>query len=152
MKRLRLFILPSLLILALSAGLGFAQVINKAIQLSQDASGAFGVDTTNNVYFPGHILSTGTAHAATTIGTCGTSPTIIGTDVAGVATTGSTATTSCVITFGRAYVTAPSCVVAGGTSMATTAALLATATTTTLTVTYASSTSAKINYVCVSLS
>ena len=92
MKR---YILPSLLILALAGGLAFAQSITKALQLSQDASGAFGVDTTNNVYFPGHVLTTGRAGPAPALSACitGGSPTLVGTDVAGTITGGTTAST-----------------------------------------------------------
>lgn len=50
----------------------------------------------------------GTAPALTT---CGTTPAIIGTDVAGTVTMGTGSPTGCVITFNVAYVTAPHCVV-----------------------------------------
>jgi hypothetical protein len=53
----------------------------------------------------GHIKGTGTAPALTS---CGTSPAIAGSDLAGVVTTGSAATT-CTITFAATYTTAPSC-------------------------------------------
>lgn len=52
-----------------------------------------------------HIKGIGTAPALTS---CGTSPTITGSDVAGVLVTGSAATT-CTITFAGTYTTAPSC-------------------------------------------
>lgn len=53
----------------------------------------------------GHLRGTGTAP---TLSTCGTSPAIAGSDVAGVVTTGSAATT-CTITFAATYTTAPAC-------------------------------------------
>lgn len=52
-----------------------------------------------------HVISNSTAPALTS---CGTSPAVVGSDVAGVVTTGSAATT-CTITFARTYTTAPSC-------------------------------------------
>lgn len=111
MKRFRHLVLPSLLILALASAGGVAQTINKALQLSQDASGAFGVDTTNNVYFPGHILNTGTAGPAPSVSSGATTPTCTNcTDVAGTITVNAAATTA-TVTFGRAYVTAPTCLV-----------------------------------------
>src|SRR5258708_7527019 len=88
------YIILSLLILALGLGLAVAQNITKTLQLSQDATGAFGVDTSNGVYFPGHILSTGKpAPALTACVTAGT-PTLVGTDFSGVITAGTTASTS----------------------------------------------------------
>ncbi len=107
---MRKYILPSLLVLLLGAGLGIAQTINKALQLSQDATGAFGVDTTNNVYFPGHINTTGTAGPAPSVSSGATTPTISGNDASGLITMNALATTV-TATFGRAYVSVPRCVV-----------------------------------------
>jgi len=53
----------------------------------------------------GHLKASGTAPALTS---CGTSPTISGSDVAGIITTGSGATT-CTVTFAATYTTVPSC-------------------------------------------
>lgn len=52
-------------------------------------------------------VGSGTAPALTS---CGTTPAIIGTDVAGTVTMGTTAT-GCVITFNVAYIAAPHCLV-----------------------------------------
>lgn len=52
----------------------------------------------------------GTGAAAPVVTACGTTPAIIGTDLAGTVTMGTTAT-GCVITFNAAYATAPHCVV-----------------------------------------
>lgn len=144
MRNLRQYFLPSLLVLALAGGLAGAQTINKAIQLSQDASGAFGVDTTNNVYFPGHILNTGAAGPVPTVAGTGT-PTISGTDVAATITMGSSATTA-IATFGRAYVSVPNCVVSWQ-SVANTAiswSVLATS----ISVTQPATSGNKVNYFC----
>ena len=51
---------------------------------------------------------TGTPPALTS---CGTTPAIVGTDVAGTVTMGTGTPTGCVITFNQAYVAAPHCVV-----------------------------------------
>lgn len=143
------YLLPSLLILALSASLGIAQTINKAIQLSQDASGAFGVDTTNNVYFPGHILNTGNAGPAPTVTGTG-SPTLSGTDVAGTITMGTSATTAIVL-FGRAYVSTPNCVVSPQNAFTTTN-IAYTVTTTRISMTQNSTTANLVNYFCTAAS
>lgn len=55
----------------------------------------------------GHVRGTGTA--PTVGGSCGTSPSIVGTDLGGKLTTGTVAPTSCTITYARAYTNAPSC-------------------------------------------
>ena len=62
-----------------------------------------------NLNFDGKFMSqgSGTAPALTS---CGTTPAIIGTDVAGTVTMGTTAT-GCVITFNVPYIAAPHCVV-----------------------------------------
>lgn len=62
-----------------------------------------------NLGFDGKFMpqGSGTAPALTS---CGTTPAITGTDVAGTVTMGTTAT-GCVITFNVAYVAAPHCVV-----------------------------------------
>lgn len=149
---MRKYILPCLLILGLGALAANAQSITKALQLSQDASGAFGVDTTNNVYFPGHILSTGAAGPAPVLTSCitGGSPTLVGTDFAGNITAGTTASTTCTVTFGRAYVTAPACIVAWKTGPL--AAMSWTTSTTALTITQTSNASSQISYICTAAS
>jgi hypothetical protein len=149
MRKLRLLFLPSLLILALASSLGVAQTINKALQLSQDASGAFGVDTTNNIYFPGHILNTGTGGPAPTIAGTGT-PALTGTDVGGVITMGSSATTA-VVTFGRAYVSTPHCVVSPQNAFTTTN-IAYTVTTTRISMTQNSTSGNLVNYFCTAAS
>lgn len=95
--------------LALGIGFAGAQIINKALQLSQDATGAFSVDTTNGVYFPGHVLTTaGVGNPAPTVTSGVGTPIVSGTDFAGTITAG-TASTGVNLTFGRAYVTTPTC-------------------------------------------
>lgn len=107
MKR---YLLPSILILALAASVGFAQNITKSVQLSQDGSGPIGYDTNGASYFPGHINSTTRVGARPVLTSCGTAPSFTGTDTALRLTTGSAATT-CTVTFGVPFVVAPACVI-----------------------------------------
>jgi hypothetical protein len=88
----------------------------------------------------GHIVAQGTAPGLTT---CGTSPTITGSDSAGYFTTGSGATT-CTITFSRTWTVAPSCVVeTSGSATEPTYTVSATAITTTVDIA-----STKYFYIC----
>lgn len=144
---------PVLLILSLTFGLAYAQNITKSVQLSQDGTGTIGYDTSNGVYFPGHILSTVRGSPAPTVtgSTCGTTaPAITGTDFAGTVIVGSSATTSCVVTFGTAFVTAPTCVVSPKSTIL--AAFSFATSTTALTVTQTSTASNTFTYICSSLS
>jgi hypothetical protein len=54
-----------------------------------------------------HVIHGGSAPAVS--GSCGTSPSVAGTDSAGKLTTGTVAPTSCTLTFSKAWGTAPSC-------------------------------------------
>lgn len=106
---MRKLLVPIVAALAILMAGAVAQNINKAIQLSQDPTGAFGVDTNNNTYFPGHILSTGPGTPALT--SCGSgSPAATGTDTEGTITIGTTVT-GCVATFNKAFLAAPNCTV-----------------------------------------
>src|ERR1017187_2184781 len=149
---MRKYLLPSALILALGLSFAWAQSITKSVQLSQDATGKIGYDTKDNVYFPAHVLSRTDVRPAPVVGSsCGTSgATIVGTDFSGVATVGGSATTSCVITFGTAFVTAPNCVVAPMSGIL--AAFSWATSTTALTVTQTSTASNTIAYICTSVS
>ncbi len=141
---MRKYILPSLLVLLLGAGLSIAQTISKAIQLSQDSTGAFGVDTNNGVYFPGHILTTGAAPA---VSSGATTPTIAGSDYAGTITMNAAATTV-TATFARAYLTAPYCLVTPN-GTATTSISYTTATTSlAITASGAAGVNNKMTYLC----
>ncbi len=138
------YLLPSALILAFGLALALAQNINKAIQLSQDATGAFGVDTNNNVYFPGHVLTVGPGTPAVT--SCGGgTPTIAGTDTAGTVALGTSAA-GCTITFSKAYLAAPTCIL----NTATMASPISwtTSTTAITEVNYAAVSSQVVNYIC----
>lgn len=147
------YLAPVGLILACFLASALAQNITKSVQLSQDPSGLVGYDTSNNVYFPNHILSTIRGGPAPTVtgSTCGTTaPAITGTDFAGVVTVGTSATTSCVITFGTPFVTAPTCVLTPKSAIL--AALSYATSTTALTITQTSTANNTIAYMCTSLS
>lgn len=110
-----------------------------ALSLKTDGGGVFN----KYVSIPDMIRATGTTPG---IGTCGTSPSISGSDLAGTITTGSTATTSCTITFASAKAAAPYCVATP--EGAANSGLFTTTGTTTLVLSYTSATSAKFNYHC----
>lgn len=141
------YVLPSLLVLGLGAGLAFAQTFRAAVQLSQDTSGAFLVDSNNSLYLPQKLMSpTGLVNnpAPTVTGTA--TPSISGTDTAGTVTAG-TAATSVVVTFGRAYGAVPNCVVVRQDASAT-SVISYTTVATGITMTTAAGTGFKINYFC----
>lgn len=119
-----------------------------------------GVPSAQNLYITlsnlrAAIQGLNIAHAATptlttTTTVCGGSTaTILGTDFAGAITQGSSASTSCVLTFAQAYVTAPACV-GSINNVADTAFKLAT-TTTGITFTQTSAASNVTNYICTAL-
>jgi hypothetical protein len=144
---MRKYLLPSLLILALAGGFAVAQNITKALQLSQDATGAFGIDASNGIYFPGHVYSPTARNSIPTITGTGT-PTVAGTDVAGTITMGSSATTATAV-FGKAYLSVPSCVVTSQTAFTTTP-IGYTLATTSIAITQQSTSGNLINYHCLS--
>lgn len=142
------YLLPSLLILALAGTAAVSQTITRAIQLSQDTSGAFGVDASNNLYLPKRLMSpTGrTNNPPPTITGTGT-PTIAGTDTAGLITMGASATTATAV-FGSAYGATPNCVVAWQGPGTTTTPQAYTTTTTRIAITQGASSGNLINYIC----
>lgn len=151
---IRKYLLPSALILALGAGLALAQSANRAMQVSQDSTGVVGFDSVQGgMYLPGHLLSTTRIGPAPSVtgSTCGTTaPSVVGTDFVGLITVGSSATTSCVLTFGTAFGTAPVCVLTPKSAIL--AALSYATSTTALTITQTSTASNTIAYMCSSLS
>lgn len=120
-----------------------------------DTSGNVGIGTTvplAPLSFVGHMHSHG--GSAPTAGTCGTSPSITSksTDFSGSITVGTGAsTTSCVVTFGTAFLNAPNCIVADDTNVL---AVSPSTTTSALTVASLSSMSSvgsgdKISWICI---
>ncbi len=149
MMNIKRYVLPSLLILALTGAVALAQTFTKALQLSQDTTGAFSVDSNNGIYFPSHLLTVGTP--APTITGSGT-PTIAGTDTAGLVTMGTSATTATAV-FGRAYLSVPFCVVTWQNPMNGTLTPIAyTLATTSIALTQGSTSGNKINYLCTATS
>lgn len=109
------------------------------------ANGAaqLGDGTTDTVTAWGHVKSQG---AAPTLSSCGASPTITGTDYAGIVTTGAAAT-GCTITFSRTMTNEPACVITPkGSATNPTCTESATAITCS-----AAAASTKYKYVCVEL-
>lgn len=106
---MRKHLLPSALILAFGLSVGIAQNITKSVQLSQDPSGPIGFDTNSNVYFPAHQLTTGPGTPV--LSACGTGGVVTGTDTEGFVA-GETGAGGCVITFSKAYLATPYCMVA----------------------------------------
>lgn len=146
MRKLR-WLLPSLLILLVAGGVAVSQTITRAIQLSQDTSGAFGVDANNNIYFPAHILvPSNTNTPVPTITGTGT-PTISGTDVAGLITMGASGTTATAV-FGRAYLSVPFCVVTWQVPGTTASPISYTLATTSIAVAQGATSGNRINYFC----
>lgn len=100
-------IVTGLAVACLVLGGAIAQNLTKSIQLSQDPSGPFGVDTSNGVFFSNHV---NTSQPATPgVANCGTSPSLTGTDTGGEMTEGSGTVTRCDVTFARAYTATPFC-------------------------------------------
>ncbi len=93
--------------------------------------------------FGAHVAMIG---SPPTPSSCGTSPTVAGSDGAGEITTGTGNPTSCVITFAVAYTTTPVCVVRDRTALSTLVSYVLSATAITMTTSAASS--QKIDYIC----
>lgn len=147
-------LLSTFLGIGLALGIGFAgaQTINKALQLSQDGSGSFGVDSNLGVYFPGHFLSpTGGVRPNPTVSSGATTPTISGTDTAGLITVNVAATTV-TATFGTAYVTTPWCLVSANGTVTTTISYTVTTTSLAITASGAAGANNKYSYFCPSAS
>lgn len=104
---------------SLFAGVAIAQNINKSMQLSQDPTGAFGVDVNNNMYLlKGQHLLASTAGGGAPPSTLQTGngngmslATVTGTDFNFQIVTPAVSTSG-IFLFGVAYLTAPRCVVA----------------------------------------
>ncbi|MBI3678476.1 MAG: hypothetical protein HY243_17855 [Proteobacteria bacterium] len=86
-----------------------------------------------------------TRGTAATVSSCGTSPSISGTDLAGEVTVGTGTPTSCTISFTSTKTNAPYCVVS---DQSTLASFTYTISTTAITITQTANSSNKIDYVC----
>ncbi len=98
------------IVACLGIGAGIAQNITKAIQLSQDPTGAFGVDTVNSMYLPRHVVAND--QLTPTVAAAAGTVTVTGTDLAGTITGGGVTTTTVTLTFATAFSsgTTPRCV------------------------------------------
>lgn len=120
--------------------------------IQTDATGAavnfaYPITTTSYASIGTKIRATGTAPALTS---CGTSPAISGSDLAGEVTMGTGAPTGCVITFNVAYSSAPYCTVSWqSTPLLVQSYVVSTAA---ITLTQTATSSNKINYTCVARS
>lgn len=106
-------LLITALALALGLGVAYAQNITRSVQGSQDPRGPIGWDTSNSMYFPGHINAFGQNTAATK--STGTTPCTLAsgsTDVAGSLLTN---TSSCYVTFGSPFNSPPACLASANT-------------------------------------
>lgn len=126
--------------LILLGGIAVAQV---TVQTRPGDGGVLWFDTNSQAILPGHIVSTG---AAPVVSACGAGATIIGSDLAGTVTTGA-ATTTCTITFNKAFTAAPTCVL--GWPAANLASEAWSTTTTAITVTQTSAAGNPISYICI---
>jgi len=115
----------------------------QTVQTRPGDGGLLWFDAANRATIPGQLLDTGGVPVLTT---CGTSPTIVGTDLSGMVTMGTGSPTGCIITFAAAYPVAPHCVV--GWATAPLAAMAWTTTTTALTLVQTATSSNVVHYVC----
>ena len=136
---MRKYLLPTMVILVTFGLFGaLAQNINKSLQQSQ-SPGAFGVDASNNVYFPAHVLSNGKAPATS-------NGTVAGTDFAGTITESSNSIGG-VLTFNKAFLAAPHCIMTSRTAASATP-LTYTTSTVSLTWSHLSQVSILYDYIC----
>lgn len=92
----------------------------------------------------GHLLVKG---ASPIVSSCGSSPSIVGSDIGGAITAGSGVLSSCVYTFAKAWAVAPKCTISSPTAIASPTV---TTSTTQITIGGTSLTSTVINYNCLS--
>ena len=109
-------------------GLGFTSIVNGSFSTLLNTAG--------------HLADTGSTPA---VSSCGTSPAISGTDIAGLVTMGTGTPTGCTITFATAYSSTPYCIVTWQTNIAS---MQYTISTTAITLVQTGTSSNKVNYIC----
>ena len=110
------------------AGLGLTALVNGNFSSILDTAG--------------HIRDTGATPA---LSSCGTSPSISGTDIAGGVTMGTATPTGCTITFATTYASAPYCLVTWQSNLAS---MQYTVTASAITLVQTGTSSNKVNYIC----
>jgi hypothetical protein len=95
--------------------------------------------------FSGHVEVTGTAP---TVSSCGTSPSIVGNDMVGRVTVGTSPSTTCTLTFNAAFTNAPICLAQDETTSVTMRATTVSTTAVTFTASGTLTASDKISYSC----
>ena len=100
------------------------------------------INTSDSIATANHFRSTG---SAPTVSSCGSSPSITGTDVAGIVGVGGN--TACTITFAKAYASSPICIVQTQNN-ASPVTFVASESTTALTVNFSSSLNGGWAYIC----
>lgn len=93
------------------------------------------------------LPSTTTNGTAPTLSTCGTTPSIVGNDVAGTVTMGTAGPTACTLTFANAFTNAPHCVVVARDALILAHVTASSTTAVTFTAT-AACTSCVLDYIC----
>lgn len=101
------YLLPSAILLVGFLGFALAQNITKSVQISQFPNGPIGMDSSNNVFFPAHILNSG---AAPTVAAAAGSVTVSGNGFSGTVTGGGASTSTVTVTFAHAYSAVPNCI------------------------------------------
>lgn len=108
-------------IVNLTTGIPIFQASTSTLATSSVSLGVLGASSTASSNFSvfqilgdGHVNSTGTVPV---LSSCGTSPTIVGSDAWGTVTVGSVTATSCTITFQIPYEATPSVIISSETSL-----------------------------------
>jgi parallel beta-helix repeat protein len=119
---------------------GVLEIQNNAL------SKIFQMDNAGNAEFGGHVGATAATSPA--LSSCGTSPSIVGSDSAGKVTMGSGTLTSCTVTFAAAWTHAPACTTDDESATGIVAVTNST-TTMAMTIRATSLTSKVVSYICI---
>lgn len=148
MKNFLKLALPSALIAAFGLLYAWGQTSYRSIQLSQDLTGVFQMDAKFGIYLPQHLLAVTQFTGSPTLTGCGSgSPAVLGSDVAGTITEG-TSSTSCGLTFAQPYLATPYCLVVPASIVAVTPFQFQVSAVQ-MTITSGSSSSQTFNYICI---
>jgi hypothetical protein len=129
--------------LHIQSGASLASGATVGVGLKVDAPTGAGANKAAEV--SGHVEYTGTAPA---LSSCGTSPSIVGNDMVGRVTVGTSASTTCALTFNVAFTNAPICFAQDETSAVTVRATTVSTTAVTFTASASMTASDKLSYRC----